>query len=91
MPEPFSILHFRWFNKISFLSSNQLLGKKLAEAKIDHKFNVFNDGHQWANWRERTDDILSTSLGNDFNLISSVQDSISQYFPVLFCHPILQL
>ncbi|MCA0386924.1 MAG: hypothetical protein LCH52_00370 [Bacteroidetes bacterium] len=51
------------FNNMSFLSSNRLLDKKLTEAKIEHKFTILNDGHQWANWRERTDDILIYFFG----------------------------
>lgn len=46
------------YKDMSFLSSNQLLDKKISELNLEHKFNIFNDGHQWANWRERTDDIL---------------------------------
>ncbi|MBK8662966.1 MAG: hypothetical protein IPN18_14705 [Ignavibacteriales bacterium] len=48
---------------MSFLNSNELLDKKFSELNIEHKFNIFNDGHQWANWRERTDDILIYFFG----------------------------
>jgi len=51
------------YDNMSFLESNRLLDKKLKEAKIEHKFTIFNDGHQWANWRERTDDILIYFFG----------------------------
>lgn len=47
----------------SFLYANQLLGKELKKAKINHRFNVYNDGHQWANWRERVDEILIYFFG----------------------------
>ncbi|NUN10552.1 MAG: esterase family protein [Ignavibacteriaceae bacterium] len=42
----------------TFLFSNQKLSKSLAESGIRHQLRIFNDGHQWGNWRERTDDIL---------------------------------
>lgn len=51
------------YKNMSFLTSNQLLDKKISELNIEHKFKVFNDGHQWANWRERTDDILIHFFG----------------------------
>lgn len=46
------------FNNYPFLYSNQLLSKDLKSAGLNHSFKVFNDGHQWANWRERIDEIL---------------------------------
>ncbi len=51
------------YDNMSFLNSNQLLEKTFSGLNIKHKFNVFNDGHQWANWRERTDDILIHFFG----------------------------
>jgi enterochelin esterase family protein len=45
-------------NNYSYLYANQLLYKKIKKAGINHIFNVFNDGHQWASWRERVDEIL---------------------------------
>jgi len=42
----------------SFLYANQLLSKELKNAGINHIFNIFNDGHEWASWRERIDKIL---------------------------------
>lgn len=42
----------------SFLYANQLLSKELKNADINHIFNVFNDGHEWASWCERIDTIL---------------------------------
>jgi len=46
-----------------FLYANQLLSKELKNKGIDHTFKVLNDGHQWANWRERTDEILHLFFG----------------------------
>ena len=51
------------YNNMSFLNSNELLEQKFSELNIEHKFNIFDDGHQWANWRERTDDILIYFFG----------------------------
>jgi enterochelin esterase-like enzyme len=45
-------------NGYPFLYSNQLLHRVMERVKINHLFNVHNDGHQWANWRERIDEIL---------------------------------
>jgi enterochelin esterase family protein len=47
----------------SFLYANQLLRKEMKNSGINHIFNVFNDGHQWANWRERIDEILIYFFG----------------------------
>jgi len=47
----------------SFLYANQLLRKEMKNAGINHIFNVFNDGHEWANWRERIDEILIYFFG----------------------------
>ena len=47
----------------SFLYANQLLRKEMKNAGINHTFNVFNDGHEWANWRERIDEILIYFFG----------------------------
>jgi enterochelin esterase-like enzyme len=45
-------------NNHSFLYSNQLLSKEIRKAGINHNFKIINDGHEWANWRERVDEIL---------------------------------
>ncbi len=50
-------------NNHSFLYSNQLLSKEMKSAGINHYFKVFNDGHEWANWRERVDEILIFFFG----------------------------
>ena len=50
-------------NNHSFLYSNQLLSKEIKRVGINHHFKVFNDGHEWANWRERVDEILIYFFG----------------------------
>lgn len=50
-------------NNHSFLYSNQLLSREMKSAGINHHFKVFNDGHEWANWRERVDEILIFFFG----------------------------
>jgi enterochelin esterase-like enzyme len=45
-------------NNYPFLYANQLLDKEMKKAGINHTFKIVNDGHQWANWRERVDEIL---------------------------------
>jgi enterochelin esterase family protein len=50
-------------NNHPFLYSNQLLSKEMKKAGVSHLFKVFNDGHQWANWRERVDEILIYFFG----------------------------
>jgi enterochelin esterase-like enzyme len=50
-------------NNYSYLHANQLLNRKIKKTGINHIFNVFNDGHQWANWRERVDEILIYFFG----------------------------
>lgn len=46
-----------------FLYSNQLFEEKIEETGLNYSFKIFNDGHQWANWRERIDDILIYFFG----------------------------
>jgi enterochelin esterase family protein len=46
-----------------FLYLNQGLHKQMKRLKLNHTLNVFNDGHQWANWRERVDEILIYFFG----------------------------
>ena len=41
-----------------FLYANQKINKRMNELGIKHSFHIYNDGHEWANWRERVDDIL---------------------------------
>jgi enterochelin esterase-like enzyme len=53
------------FSNLSFLEANKNLDGEMKKAKINHVFRVFNDGHEWANWRERTDDILVYFFGQD--------------------------
>lgn len=45
-------------NNYSFLYANQLLDKEMNKPELNHTFKIVNDGHQWANWRERVDEIL---------------------------------
>jgi enterochelin esterase family protein len=49
----------------TFLQAAEDLHYELERMGITHKFKVYNDGHQWANWRERTDDILVYLFGMD--------------------------
>jgi enterochelin esterase-like enzyme len=44
---------------LTFYQSNEAFHLELEKAGIKHVFQAVNDGHEWANWRERTDDILS--------------------------------
>lgn len=46
------------FDNHSFLNANELFVKEIERRGIEHSYRVYNDGHQWANWRERTDAIL---------------------------------
>jgi enterochelin esterase-like enzyme len=43
---------------LSFLKANQVLRDELQRRGINPRYQAYNDGHQWANWRERTDAIL---------------------------------
>jgi len=47
----------------SFLYASQLLSREMKKAGINHSFKIFNDGHEWANWRERVDKILIYFFG----------------------------
>jgi enterochelin esterase-like enzyme len=49
----------------TFLEANKDLHQELEKRGITHVFNVYNDGHQWANWRERTDEVLVYLFGKE--------------------------
>jgi enterochelin esterase-like enzyme len=51
-------------DNMTFLKAAGFLHRDMQKAGIEHAFNVYNDGHEWANWRERTDDILIYFWGN---------------------------
>ncbi len=42
----------------SFLEGNRAIHRALLTHEQPHVYHEFNDGHQWANWRERTAEIL---------------------------------
>lgn len=42
----------------SFLKANELFSQEIERNNITCVFRTYNDGHSWANWRERTDAIL---------------------------------
>jgi enterochelin esterase-like enzyme len=42
----------------TFLKANEVYLTEMQRRGICPRYQVFNDGHQWANWRERTDTIL---------------------------------
>jgi enterochelin esterase-like enzyme len=42
----------------SFLEINREFDQTMTKNNISHIFHEFNDGHEWANWRERTEEIL---------------------------------
>jgi enterochelin esterase family protein len=46
-------------DNLSFLRANELFRDELKGCGINPRYGAYNDGHQWANWRERTEDILS--------------------------------
>ena len=47
----------------TFLSTSRLFHQKLQRAGIKHTYHEWNDGHEWANWRERTPEILRLFFG----------------------------
>ena len=55
-------LNFGSSHGASFFDLNQSLVRKFSK-RVDHRFQTLTDGHQWANWRERTDDILVYFFG----------------------------
>jgi enterochelin esterase-like enzyme len=42
----------------TFVETGIDLSREMTEYNLGHRFQVVNDGHEWANWRERTDEIL---------------------------------
>ena len=51
------------FENYTFLYANQLLDKEMKKLGLIHEFMIYNDGHQWANWRERVDKLLIFLFG----------------------------
>jgi enterochelin esterase family protein len=52
-------------NDKTFLEASRDLHYEMEKRGITHVFNVYNDGHQWANWRERTDEVLVFLFGKE--------------------------
>ena len=52
-------LNTRW----SYLNTHREFHQKLLEYQIPHIYQEFNDGHEWAGWRERTEKILIYFFG----------------------------
>jgi enterochelin esterase-like enzyme len=46
------------FNNRSFLEAAEELHSEMEQDEIKHVFHIFNDGHEWANWRERMSEIV---------------------------------
>lgn len=49
----------------TFLNFNRTFVKSLQQHNINYVYAEFNDGHQWANWRERTRVILTRYFGSE--------------------------
>jgi enterochelin esterase-like enzyme len=47
----------------SFLNLNREFSAELTKDGIIHMYREVNDGHEWANWRERTEEILRLFFG----------------------------
>jgi enterochelin esterase-like enzyme len=47
----------------SFLSVNREFSQELTKAGLVHTYREVDDGHEWANWRERSADILEFFFG----------------------------
>ncbi len=51
------------YGPIDFLELNKSYSDLLVSLRIPHYYKEFNDGHEWANWRERMPDILTYFFG----------------------------
>jgi enterochelin esterase-like enzyme len=49
--------------EFTFLRTNETLHQMMEEHGLKTVFHEFNDGHEWANWRERTGEILEFFFG----------------------------
>ena len=47
----------------TFLTANRKLNSEVKKLGFNFRYSELNDGHQWANWRERIDDILIYFFG----------------------------
>ncbi|MCB9013458.1 MAG: esterase family protein [Bacteroidales bacterium] len=54
------------YGKDSFMQAGQKFDQKLKESEIPAMFQIVNDGHEWASWRERTSDILLYLYGREY-------------------------
>ena len=50
---------------LTFFQACSAFHLEMQKAGLNHLFQAFNDGHEWANWRERTDDILVCFFGTN--------------------------
>jgi len=50
---------------LTFFQACTAFHLEMQKAGLNHVFQAFNDGHEWANWRERTDDILVCFFGTN--------------------------
>jgi enterochelin esterase family protein len=46
------------YGRVIFLEKNRVFHRSLLAIKYPHIYKEFNDGHEWANWRERMPEIL---------------------------------
>ncbi len=49
--------------EFSLLERNRQYSQQLSSLRIPHYYKEWNDGHEWANWRERMPDILQYFFG----------------------------
>jgi len=50
---------------MTFFQACSAFHLEMQKDGLNHAFQAFNDGHEWANWRERTDDILVCFFGTN--------------------------
>ena len=54
-----------FWEDINFLKLNRQFSDLLATCAIPHSYKEYNDGHEWANWRERMPEILISFFGKN--------------------------
>ncbi|MBN2347478.1 MAG: hypothetical protein JXJ22_01490 [Bacteroidales bacterium] len=50
-------------NSVDYLKQNREFSDELYHIGIQHIYNEYNDGHSWANWRQRAEEILGYFFG----------------------------
>ncbi len=59
---------------LTFLQANRKFHEQMEKHGLAHMYHKFNGGHQWADWRERTEEILVYFFGSKWERLTTTRD-----------------